>query len=53
VDAGRGERRGVARGSEAEIVIAPGAEHDLTLPDDSLAPKYERTLVDWLTRHSS
>jgi hypothetical protein len=42
-----------ARGSEAEIVIVPGAEHELTLPAGSLAPEYERTLVDWLTRHSS
>jgi pimeloyl-ACP methyl ester carboxylesterase len=42
-----------ARGSEAEIVVVPGTEHELTLPDGSLAPAYERTLVDWLTRHSS
>jgi alpha-beta hydrolase superfamily lysophospholipase len=42
-----------ARGSDVEIVVVPGAEHDLTLADDSLAPKYQRTLVDWLTRHSS
>jgi uncharacterized protein len=37
-----------ARGDEVEIVVIPGAEHDLTLPDGSLAPEYERTLVDWL-----
>jgi uncharacterized protein len=42
-----------ARGSEVEIVVVPGAEHDLTLPDASLAPEYERTLVDWLTAHAS
>jgi pimeloyl-ACP methyl ester carboxylesterase len=42
-----------ARGSEVEVVVVPGAEHDLTLPDGSLAPEYERTLVDWLARHSS
>jgi alpha-beta hydrolase superfamily lysophospholipase len=38
-----------ARGTEAEIVVVPGAEHDLTLPDGTLAPEYERTLVEWLT----
>jgi pimeloyl-ACP methyl ester carboxylesterase len=35
--------------SDLEIVVVPGAEHDLTLPDGSLAPEYERRLVDWLT----
>ena len=39
-----------ARGSEVDVVVVPGAEHDLTLPDGSLAPEYERTLVEWLTR---
>ena len=39
-----------ARGSEVEIVTIPEAEHELTLPDDTLAPEYERTLVEWLTR---
>jgi hypothetical protein len=34
-------------------VVVPGAEHELTLPDGSLAPEYERTLADWLTRHSA
>ena len=38
-----------ARGSEVEIVVVPGAEHDLTLPDGSFAPEYERRLVEWLT----
>ena len=28
--------------------MIPGAEHDLTLPDGSFAPEYERTLVEWL-----
>ncbi|HSD76342.1 MAG TPA: alpha/beta fold hydrolase [Solirubrobacteraceae bacterium] len=37
-----------ARGAEVEIVVVPGAEHDLTLPDGSFAPEYERRLVDWL-----
>lgn len=39
-----------ARGSDVDIVVAPKAEHDLTLPDGSFAPEYERTLVEWLTR---
>jgi pimeloyl-ACP methyl ester carboxylesterase len=38
----------VARGDEVEIVVIPGAEHDLTLPDGSLSPEYRRALVDWL-----
>ncbi len=38
-----------ARGAEVEIVVVAGAEHDLTLPDGSFAPDYERTLVEWLT----
>jgi uncharacterized protein len=38
-----------ARGSDVEIVVVPGAEHDLTLPDGSFAPEYERRLVEWLT----
>ncbi len=37
-----------ARGDEVEIVVIPEAEHGLTLPDDTLSPVYERTLVDWL-----
>lgn len=39
----------VARGPEVEIVVVPGAEHDLTLPDGRFAPEYEWTLVEWLT----
>jgi len=39
-----------ARGDEVEIVVVPGAEHDLRLPDGSFTPEYERTLVDWLGR---
>jgi pimeloyl-ACP methyl ester carboxylesterase len=38
-----------ARGKDVEIVVIPGAEHDLTLRDGSLAPGYERTLVRWLS----
>jgi pimeloyl-ACP methyl ester carboxylesterase len=39
-----------ARGDEVEIVVVPGAEHDLTLPDGTFAQEYERTLVEWLRR---
>ena len=38
-----------ARGDEVEIVVVQCAEHDLTLPDGSFAPEYERKLVEWLT----
>ena len=38
-----------ARGDDVEIVVVPGAEHDMTLPDGSLAPEYASTLVDWLS----
>ncbi len=39
-----------ARGDHVEIVVVPGAEHDLTLPDGSFAPEYERVLGEWLRR---
>jgi len=39
-----------ARGDEVEIVVIPEAGHDLTLPDGTFAPEYDRTMVDWLTR---
>lgn len=39
-----------ARGDEVEIVVVPGAEHDLTLPDGRFAPEYDRRLVEWLSR---
>jgi pimeloyl-ACP methyl ester carboxylesterase len=32
-----------------KVVVVPQAEHDLRLPDGTLAPLYEETLVDWLT----
>ncbi len=35
--------------SELEIVVVAGAEHDVALPDGSVAPEYDRRLVDWLT----
>lgn len=37
-----------ARGDEVEIVVIPEASHELTLPDGTIAPEYERRLVDWL-----
>ena len=37
-----------ARGDDVEIVVIPEAEHDLTLPDGTLSPKYTSTLLDWL-----
>jgi len=39
-----------ARGDEVEVVVVPGAEHDMTLPDGSFAAEYEQKLVEWLTR---
>ena len=42
-----------ARGDEVEIVVISGAEHDLTLPDGSLAPEYTSKLVDWLTEQAA
>src|SRR5262249_19917851 len=38
-----------ARGDEVEIVVIPDAEHELTLPNGSLSPDYEQTLINWLT----
>jgi uncharacterized protein len=38
-----------ARGDRVELVVIPGAEHDLTLPDGTFAPEYDRLLVDWLS----
>jgi uncharacterized protein len=38
-----------ARGDEVEIVIIPGAEHDLTMPNGTFAIEYERALVEWLS----
>ncbi|WP_157181521.1 alpha/beta fold hydrolase [Actinopolymorpha alba] len=35
-------------GEEVQTVVIPAAGHDLRLPDGTLAPKYERTLLDWL-----
>jgi len=42
-----------ALGDEVEIVVIPETEHELALPDGTLAPEYERTLVDWLVAHSA
>jgi uncharacterized protein len=41
-----------ARGDDVEIVVISEAEHELVLPDGTLAPEYERTLVDWVRRQS-
>jgi uncharacterized protein len=38
-----------ARGDDVEVVVIPGAEHDLTLPDGTFAPEYERRIVQWLS----
>jgi uncharacterized protein len=41
-----------ARGDDVEIVVVPGAEHDMTLPDGSLATEYTSKLVDWLSSYA-
>lgn len=33
---------------DAEVVVVPEAEHDMTLSDGTIAPEYERTLPAWL-----
>jgi uncharacterized protein len=33
----------------AKVVVIPQAEHDLSLPDGSLPPLYEQTLLEWLS----
>jgi hypothetical protein len=38
------------RSDQVEVVVVPGAEHDLTLPDGSVAREYEQKLVEWLSR---
>jgi pimeloyl-ACP methyl ester carboxylesterase len=38
-----------ARGDDVEVVVIPGAEHDLTLPDGTFAREYERRIVQWLS----
>jgi alpha-beta hydrolase superfamily lysophospholipase len=42
-----------ARGDEVEIVVIPGAEHDLTFRDGTLAPEYTTKLVDWLRKQAA
>jgi pimeloyl-ACP methyl ester carboxylesterase len=34
---------------DATVVVVPDAEHDLSLPDGTLSPLYEQTLVAWLS----
>ncbi len=41
-----------ARGDAVDIVVIPKAEHELVLPDGTLAPEYERTLVEWVRKQS-
>ncbi|MGZ6582613.1 MAG: hypothetical protein ACXVFE_16785, partial [Gaiellaceae bacterium] len=36
------------RGDAVEVVVVPGTEHGLELPDGTLAPEYTGTLVSWL-----
>jgi uncharacterized protein len=36
--------------SDAEIVAVSDAEHDMTLPDGTVAREYQLRLVDWLSR---
>jgi pimeloyl-ACP methyl ester carboxylesterase len=47
------ESAAVWRSLEAYVVVIDGAEHDLTFPDGTLAPAYEETLADWLSRVAS
>ena len=39
-----------ARGDDVEIVVIPGAEHDLTLPDGRISDTYTHRLVEWITQ---
>jgi hypothetical protein len=34
---------------QATVVVVPEARHGLNLPDGTLAPLYERTLIEWLS----
>jgi pimeloyl-ACP methyl ester carboxylesterase len=34
---------------EATVVVVPEARHGLDLPDGTLSPLYERTLIEWLS----
>jgi hypothetical protein len=38
-----------ARGDEVRVVVVEGAEHDLTRADGTLAPEYERAMLNWLS----
>lgn len=37
-------------GADVEVHVIDRASHDLTLADGTLAPQYERTMIDWLRR---
>jgi pimeloyl-ACP methyl ester carboxylesterase len=41
-----------AVGDQVEVVVIPGAAHDLTLPDGEPAREYERRLIKWCVRRS-
>lgn len=41
-----------AVGDEVEVVVIPGAAHDLTLPDGERAREYEERLIEWCVRRS-
>jgi hypothetical protein len=36
-----------------DIVVIPEASHEMTLPDGTVAPEYERRLVDWLVSRAA
>jgi pimeloyl-ACP methyl ester carboxylesterase len=42
-----------ARGDDVDIVVIPEASHEMTLPDGTVAPAYERKLVDWLVSRAT
>jgi alpha-beta hydrolase superfamily lysophospholipase len=41
-----------ARGGDADIVVIPDASHEMTMPDGTIAPEYERRLVGWLVERA-
>ncbi len=41
-----------ARGDEVEIVVIPGTGHEPTFEDGTIAPEYERKLVEWLAERA-
>lgn len=41
-----------ARVDDVEVVVIPGAEHDLTLPDGRISATYTDRLVEWVSQRS-